>query len=76
MGDHTEYCIVVHREGIDFPVLELVSLNRRERILSHGRFRFCRDLVFFKRSWSVRAISPLFLSRYTFSRLIYSIGRN
>jgi len=65
MRDHAEHWIVVHKEGIGFPTLESVSPSSRERVPTHGRFRFCRDLVFFKRSWRVRENSPVFLSRNT-----------
>ena len=60
MGDHAEEWVVVHKEGVGFPTLESASLHRRERVPPHGRFRFCRDLVFLKRSWRVRATSPVF----------------
>ena len=65
MGGHTEHWIVVHKEGIGLPASKSVSLHKRESVSTHGHFRFCRDLVFFKRSWRVRAISPVFLSRNT-----------
>ena len=60
MGDYAEHGVVVHKEGIGFPALESISPSGREGVLTHGRFRFCRDLVFFKRSWRVRATSPVF----------------
>jgi len=65
VGDHAEDWIVVHKEGIGLPALESASLKGRERVPTHGRFRFCRDLVLLKRSCRVRATSPVFLSRNT-----------
>jgi len=65
VGDHAEDWIVVHKEGIGLPALELASLKDQEGVPTHGRFRFCRDLVFLKRSCRVRVISLVFLSRNT-----------
>jgi len=65
MGDDAEHRIVVEKEGIGFPAWESASRRDRKWVLSHDLFRFCRDLVFLRRSWSVRATSPVFLSRST-----------
>jgi len=48
--DYVKYKVIIYKEGISFPTLKSISPSGKEGVLTYGRFRFYRNLIFFKRS--------------------------